>query len=247
MTNFKEPFRQGGNGYLVLRNGACAPVMWELDFPEDGSLGGGVVRGDERVLAKVAQDGFVNLEISAELTAAIAIDGPTSNEVAVKIPLFSSKRTISDQTIVGSRVEGDKFFIEFTSTAGDPFRVIVPTNMMQDYLPILQKRLPPDASSRTSFFRVFYETRIAMPASCPYVCVAFDRDEPRALTSEGARELAADLVRAAEAVDLSTAKPAVNGIFMTNKRPKPASLVHPLVVKLAALAAEAQIDAARSA
>jgi hypothetical protein len=213
MTDLKAPLGQRGIGYLVLKSGARSQVEWEIDFPPGGTPRKGVVRGDAPHLAQAAQDGCATLEVSLGFSAAIAFNGRASNELSFEILMISDKQPIfCAETITGSHIHEGSFVIEFASMIGDSLLVKVPPIIMRDYLPILQKQLPAPtkASQRTSFCKIVRESKIAIPASYQYVCVAFDDDEPQALTTTDARRLAVDLMEAAEKVDARTAERRVN-------------------------------------
>ncbi len=209
MTDLDEPSRQRGSGWLVLKTGTRGQVGWEMDFPPGGTPREGAVRGDAAFLAQAAQDRCATLEISPAVSAAIAFNGSASNELSFEILLISDKQSIfCARTVTGSHIHQDRFVIEFASMTGDSLLVTVPPIIMHDYLPILREQLlsPSKESSRTSFFKIVGEAKIATTASYPYLCVVFDCDEPRALTTAVARLLAEDLVTAAEKVDSRTAK-----------------------------------------
>jgi hypothetical protein len=172
-----------------------------------------VVRGDAAHLVKAAREGCATLEFSVGFSAAIAFDRSASNELSFEILLVSVEQPIfCAQTITGSHIHEGRFVIEFATVTGEPLLVTVPPIIMRDYLPILREQLPPPskASSKTSFFKVVRESKITALASYPYVCVVFDRDEPRALTTTVAHLLAKDLVTVAEEVESRTAKPPMN-------------------------------------
>jgi hypothetical protein len=97
-------------------------------------------------------------------------------------------------------LDENHFAIEFSSAAGDPFLLTIPTVVIRDYLPILEKQLtsPPASSSTTSFFRVTTTWSTALPAQNPFVVVKFDRDEPLGFSADDARCLARDLLDKAD-------------------------------------------------
>jgi hypothetical protein len=213
MTDLEKPLRQRGSGYLVLKSGARSQIEWEIDFPPDSTPRKGVVRGDAALLARAAEDGCATLEISAVLSAAIAFNGGTSDELSFEILLVSVEQPIfRAQTITGSHIHEGSFVIEFASMTGDWLLVTVPPIIMRDYLPILREQLSPPskASPKTSYFKIVRASKIVAPANYPYVCVVFDGDKPRAVTTTVARLLAKDLVKVADKVDSRAAKPPMN-------------------------------------
>jgi hypothetical protein len=190
--------RQKGIGHLVLKSGTCQQVEWEIELPCDGSLGNGTVRGDENHLAAAAEDGCAKLRLGPGHIAAIAINSQTGAEASFSILLYSSMPYLfKAQTIVGAStiLDGDQFSIEFCAADGEQLLVIVPTLIMRDYLPVLEKAVPPaSAPAKTSFFRLVQRWSTAIPASYPLVCLKFNDDEPVALHPDEARQLAAELI-----------------------------------------------------
>lgn len=198
--------RQNGIGYLVLKNGTCKQVGWEVDLLRDGSIGDGCIRGDEEHLAAAAKDGCAKLHLAAAETAAIAINGHKHSEASFTTLLISSTPAVFyAQIIVGSSpiLDGSQFSIEFSRTNGESLLVIVPTVIMRDYLPILQKVVPPRSpeSASTSFMRLPETWVTGTAASNPLVCVKFNDEPPWALHPEQARQLAAELIERAEHVE----------------------------------------------
>lgn len=197
--------RQKGIGHLVLKSGTCQQVEWEIELLCDGSFGDGSVRGDENHLAAAAEDGCATLRLAASHTAAIAINNQIGAEASFSILLHSSMpRLFRAQTIVGSGtiLDGDQFSIEFCAADGEQLLVIVPTIIMRDYLPVLEKAVPPaSAPGKTSFFRLVKKWVTGKPASSPLVCLKFNDDEPLALQLDDARQLAAELIGLAQEVE----------------------------------------------
>jgi hypothetical protein len=193
--------RQKGIGHLVLKSGTCQLVEWEIELC-DGSLGNGSVRGDETHLAAAAKDGCAKLQLAAEHTAAIAINNQSGAEASFSILLHSSMpHLFKAQTIVGSStiLDGDQFSIKFCAADGEQLLVILPTIIMRDYLPVLEKAVPPAAApTKTSFFRLTKTWATVKPASYALVCLKFDDDEPLALHPDDARQLAAELIELAK-------------------------------------------------
>jgi hypothetical protein len=62
-------------------------------------------------------------------------------------------RLFRAQTIVGSGtiLDGDQFSIEFCAADGEQLLVIVPTIIMRDYLPVLEKAVPPGIGAWKDF------------------------------------------------------------------------------------------------
>jgi hypothetical protein len=206
IENFEILFRQEGIGYLILKSRTRVCVGWEVDILSDGSLANGVVRGDEADLEVAAQDGCAILELSAATTAAINIDSHAEGIGCFTTLMVSSvTSTFEAQTIVGSEPisNGDRFVLAFASAGGERFEVTVPTIVMRDYVPILQKTLSKGSNQQqhSSFVRIPTTWRTATTASYPLVCVVFDEDEPVALSPEDARDLAAELLEHAKRVE----------------------------------------------
>jgi len=201
-----EDDRQKGVGYLVLRSGASQRVEWEIELFCGDSSGNGSLRGDENHLAAAAEDGYAKLRLAPDHTVAIAIDNQTGAEASFTILLHSSVPHLFEaQTIVGSStiLDGNQFSFQFRAADGEQLLVIVPTIIIRDYLPSLEKAVPPaSAPTKTSFFRIVKTWATATPASYPLVCMKFDDDEPVALSPEDARLLAAELVDLAKEVEI---------------------------------------------
>ena len=191
--------------HLVLKSGTCQQVEWEIELLCDGSLGNGTVRGDENHLAAAAEDGCAKLRLGPGHIAAIAINSQTGAEASFSILLYSSMPYLfKAQTIVGAStiLDGDQFSIEFCAADGEQLLVIVPTLITRDYLPVLEKAVPPaSAPAKTSFFRLVQRWSTAIPASSPLVCLKFNDDEPLALQLDDARQLAAELIDLAQEVE----------------------------------------------
>jgi hypothetical protein len=205
MEKIEVSKRQKGIGYLVLKSGSCQQVEWEIEVFCDGSLGNGSVLGDENHLAAAAKDGCAKLRLESSHTVAIAIDNQTGAEASFSILLHSSMPHIFQaQTIVGSStiLDGNQFSFEFRAADGEQLLVVVPTIIIRDYLPVLEKAVPPASTpAKTSFFRIAEKWATAMPASYPLVCMKFDDDEPVALHPEDARLLATELIDLAKEVE----------------------------------------------
>jgi hypothetical protein len=192
-------------GYLTLKSGTCQEVEWEIELLCDGSFGSGSIRGDEKHLAAAAEDGCGTLRLAAGQTAAIAINHQIGTQASFSILLYSSRpHLFRAQTIVGSStiLDGDQFSIEFCAADGERLLVIVPTIIIRDYLPVLEKAVPPEpAPARTSFFRLVETWVTGKSASYPLVCLKFNDDQPLALQPDDARQLAAELMDLAHEVE----------------------------------------------
>ena len=196
--------RQNGTGYLVLKSGSGKQVQWEVDFLRDGSLGDGSIRGDEAHLAAAAKDGCATVCLTSKITAAIAIENQEHGEASFS-PLLVSMNVFHAQTINGSKSisDGNQFLIEFSDADGKRFVMIVPTIVMRDYLPILEKAVRPgkSASAKTGFFRLPRTWQTGTSRSYPFVLLGLNDEEPFGLSPEEARELAGELIEGAKAVD----------------------------------------------
>jgi len=81
--------------------------------------------------------------------------------------------------------------------------VIVPTVLIRDYLPILQKVIPPSSpeAPATGFYRRVEKWETKTTTIHHFVPLRFNGDIPLALSLEDARQLAADLVERAKEVE----------------------------------------------
>jgi hypothetical protein len=196
--------RQKGTGYLILKSGIVKQVGWEIDLLRDGSIVNGIIRGDEQHLAAASDDGCANLRLSVNTSAAIAIDG-FENEEASFTTLLVSSALFRAQTITGSGpiLDGNEYSIEFSGADGEHHLVIVPTTIMRDYLPILEKLVPPSStdSPSTAFFRIAKTWEAGTAREYSFVVLKFDDEPPVALTPEESRELAKQLIEGAETID----------------------------------------------
>jgi hypothetical protein len=182
--------RRNGTGYLVLKSGSGKQIQWEVDYLRDGSLGDGCIRGDEAYLAAAAKDGCATVCLTSTITVAIAIENQKHGEASFS-SLLVSMNVFQAQTINGSKSmsNGNQFVIEFSDADGKRFVIIVPTIVMRDYLPILEKALRPDASAseKSGFFRVSPTWKAGTSRSYPFVLLD--------------RELAGELIEGAKEVD----------------------------------------------
>ena len=207
MKKLEVSNRQKGTGDLVLKSGTSQQVKWEIDLLSDGSLGDGSIRGDEKHLAAAAEHGCAKLRLEPNLIVAIAIDNRTDSEASFTTLLTSSVPSVfRAQTIVGSStiLDGSQFSIEFFGADGEHLLVTVPTIIMRDYLPVLEKAVPPSssASTRTSFFQLVKTWRVGKSETRPVVCLIFNDDQPLGLSPEDARQLAAKLIDRAKDVEI---------------------------------------------
>jgi hypothetical protein len=204
MKNLNPWSRQAGIGFLVLKNGSKQSVEWEADLHHDGLIGNGCIRGDEKLLETAAKDGCATLHLSSNATAAIAIEHYEQGEASFST-LLSSPHLFRAQTIVGSSpvLDGATFSMQYLDADGETLTVVVPTVVMRDYLPVLREALPPsspDAAS-TGFIRIPKTWRTGTTRSKPFVIINFNDETPWALDSEGARELAAQLIEWTELLE----------------------------------------------
>ena len=204
MDEAETETRRNGTGYLILKNGSGKQVQWEVDYLSDGSLGEGCIRGDEAHLAAAAKDGCATLHLTSKVTAAIAIENQDHGEASFS-PLLVSMNVFQAQTINGSKSisDGNQFVIEFSDADGRRFVMIVPTIVLRDYLPILEKAVRPgeSASAKTGFFRLPRTWRTGTSWSYPFVLLGLNDEEPFGLNPEEARELARGLIEGAKEVD----------------------------------------------
>ncbi len=91
MPKSKIVGRQKGLGYLVLKRGTRKRVGFEIELLDDLSIGGGIIWGEEEHLKAAAKDGCATLELSIEVTAAIAIDDYKDGEATFTTLFISSK------------------------------------------------------------------------------------------------------------------------------------------------------------
>ena len=196
--------QRSGNGYLVLKSGFGKPVQWQVDYLRDGSLGDGYIRGDEAHLAAAAKDGCATICLTSKITAAIVIENQEHGEASFS-PLLVSMNVFQAQTIngSGSTSAGRQFVIEFCDADGKRFIMIIPTIVMRDYLPILEKAVRPgeSASAKTGFFRLPRTWKTGSSRSYPFVLLGLNDEEPFGLSPEEARELAGELIEGAKEVD----------------------------------------------
>jgi hypothetical protein len=196
--------RQNGIGYLILKSGIAKQVQWEVDYLRDGSLGDGCVGGDEAHLAAAAKDGCATVRLTSKITAAIAIENQERGEASFS-PLLVSMSVFQAQTINGSKLISNcnQFAIEFSDVDGKPFVIIVPTIVMRDYLPILEKAVRPgaSASAKTGFFCLPRTWKAGTTRSYPFVLLSLNDEQPFGLSPEDARELAEQLIEGAEEID----------------------------------------------
>jgi hypothetical protein len=189
---------------LVLKSGSGKPVQWEVDYLRDGSLGDGRIRGDEAHLAAAAKDGCATVCLTSKITAAIAIENQEHGEASFS-PLLVSMNVFQAQMINGSSSTsgGNQFLIEFADADGRRFVIIVPTIVMRDYLPILEKAVRPgaSASAKTGFFRLPRTWRTGTSRSYPFVLLGLNDEETFGLSPDEARELAGELIEGAKEVD----------------------------------------------
>jgi hypothetical protein len=206
MSNLEVVSQQRGAGYLVLKRGISKQVVWEMEILRDGSIGGGYVRGDKKHLKAAAKDQCANLRLTSEITAAIAINSYRDGEAFFTTLLISqTPRAFPAQTIVrsGPILDGSTYSIEFSNADGESHIVTMPTIIIRDHLPMLQKLVPPasPASPATWYVRIPKTYKTATAVSTPFVCVIFDDDPPLGLSPERARQLAGELFERAEDVD----------------------------------------------
>ena len=196
--------QRSGNGYLVLKSGSGKQVQWQVDYLRDGSLGDGYIRGDEAHLAAAAKDGCATIRLTSKITAAIAIENQEHGEASFS-PLLVSMNVFQAQTINGSKSTsaGHQFVIEFSDADGKRLMIIIPTIVMRDYLPILEKAVRPgeSASAKTGFFRLTRTWKTGTSRSYPFVLLGLNDEEPFGLSPEEARELAGELIEGAKEVD----------------------------------------------
>jgi hypothetical protein len=196
--------RRNGTGYLVLKNGSGKQVQWEVDYLRDGSLGEGCIRGDEAHLAAAAKDGCATLRLASKITAAIAIENK-DHGVASFSPLLVSMNVFQAQTIDVSKSlsDGNQFVIGFSDAKGKRFLVIVPTIVLRDYLPVLEKTMRPSkpASATSGFFQLTRMWKAGTSRSYPFVLLGLNDEQPFGLGPEEARELARGLIEGAKEVD----------------------------------------------
>jgi hypothetical protein len=80
--------------------------------------------------------------------------------------------------------------------------VVIPTIVLQDYMPVLQKVLPPRSSdAATAMIRLPAEWGTAPAHSFPYVCLFFNDDPPLGFSPDDARQLAAELMEGAKKIE----------------------------------------------
>lgn len=200
MAKAKVPTRRDGTGYLILKSGVSKQVTWEVDVLHDGSAGKGIVRGDNNHLAAAAKDGCANLLVSADTTAAVAIDGCEDGEASFSVLLASSAPHTFRANKIEARpiVDGNRFLFEFSGADDERLFVIVPTIIMRDFLITLEKVVPP---SSTSFIRIPKSWTTTIGETIPFVCLIFDDEPPLALQPNEARMLAAELVESAKVIE----------------------------------------------
>ena len=145
MAKAKVPTRRDGTGYLILKSGVSKQVTWEVDVLHDGSAGKGIVRGDNNHLAAAAKDGCANLLVSADTTAAVAIDGCEDGEASFSVLLASSAPHTFRANKIEARpiVDGNRFLFEFSGADDERLFVIVPTIIMRDFLITLKNSFKP--------------------------------------------------------------------------------------------------------
>jgi hypothetical protein len=205
MENKEANHRQKGSGYLILNNGVRDRVAWEIDIRHDG-FGGGCIRGDETLLKAAANDGAAKLLLAPDLTAAIAIDKYDHGQASFTILLTSTVSTVfRAQTILGSSPiqDGKQFSIRLLAPDGGEILLILPTTVVRDYLPVLQKMVPPESpkTSKPCFFRVPRSWRTSVTASHPFVCLHIDEEPPIALACPHALQLAAELIKCIKEIE----------------------------------------------
>ena len=196
--------RRNGIGHLFLKSGFGKPVQWQVDCLRDGSLGDGLIRGDEAHLAAAAKDGCATICLTSKITAAIVIENQEHGEASFS-PLLVSMNVFQAQTITGSSLisDGNQLVIDFYDADGKPFMMTMPTIVMRDYLPILEKAVRPDksASPKTGFFRIPQTWKAGTSRTYPFVLLGLNDEEPFGLSPEEARELAGQLIEEAKEVD----------------------------------------------
>jgi hypothetical protein len=195
-----------GTGNLMLKTGIKGAVNWEIDLTGAEAFGAGRICGDCAHLQAAMKDGCATLQLNDTMTVAVAIDRHEGNEAFFTTLLASSQQPIFHaQTIRGSSkiLDGSKFSIELCDQHGTPLRVILPTLIIRDYLPVLDEKLsePSPASATSSFFRVPGTWGTATSASYPYVLLRFGNDVPVAVSAGDARELASELVELAQKIE----------------------------------------------
>jgi hypothetical protein len=124
MTTGKIHNRSRGHGFLTLKSGLRKRVNWEIQSLNDGSFDSGCIVGNKNFLQAAAKDGCGTLQVSHDVTAAIAIDGHedgrapfTTLSIATKPHIFRA------QTICGSSpiLDGTQFSICLLSEEGKRF------------------------------------------------------------------------------------------------------------------------------
>jgi len=206
LQNDATPEALTGTGVLILRSGIKKSVTWEVSHLGEMVFGAGRVCGDHAHLETATQDRCATLQLDNTMTLAIAIDRSGPGEAFFTTLLASSVISIFHaQTICGSTpiLDGSKFSIKFSDQNTASLLVILPTLIMRDYLPILENSVcrPLPGSAKTGFFRVPKTWRTGISNSYPFVLLLFDSDEPVAVSSQDARELAAELISWAEQIE----------------------------------------------
>ena len=102
-------------------------------------------------------------------------------------------------------LDGDQcaYFIDFSDRHGEQLRVAMPAIFMWNFLPAAYRQLSRffTQETSTSFFRIVKAFKTSLTPDSPFVCAFFDNDQPVALTSDAARQLAEELIKLAEEVE----------------------------------------------
>jgi hypothetical protein len=205
MVKTKRNNRPNGVGYLLLKNGSCEVVEWEINFLPNGVIGNGCIRGDEEHLEAAFEDGCAVLYPEQGSVAAITIDRRKRNKAYFKTLLTSCTPPVFHaKTIVmsGPILDGNTFSIVFSDSANAQLRVNLPIKVISNYIPKLQKLfVPMPTSPTTSFVRIIDAWKTETMESDAFVCVALDNDEAVGLSPASARQLAAELIERAKEVE----------------------------------------------
>lgn len=204
MSKSDESPKLNGNGSLVLKNGDCLEVAWEIEFLATG-VGHGRLRGDEKYLNAAVEDGCAILHLAPNNTAAITIDDQNAGEASFTTFLVASIPTIfNSQSIVGSgSIEHARFFLEFSGNNGEGLKVILPATILREYLPVLQKTVPSESSISSPASVAWFPTQCehGFDPMGPSVFLAFDHELPLGLDPKTAREIAKAMIAVADKAD----------------------------------------------
>jgi hypothetical protein len=207
----RRVIKSSGFGHLELQNGKSAGVAWEMDLLPSGTIVNGYLcGGDRKFIRAAARAKRAKLIIPPIIAVTVAINGSHAGRLSFTGSLASGgiriPGLIKTQAIAGFRLvdhEGKDFAIDFVDAEGEKRCVVVPTEVLDEYLPILRAVVTEVVGPRSPVpIRMPAEIRTRIGDDQRLVYVHFDHDRLYALSPDDARQLAAKLVEDATEVEI---------------------------------------------